>query len=430
MRQLIAFGGGATLAAILVLAITQAPLGSVLFFCCAAVSCIVYGLLLPRLLREAPDGVRPDRLLLVALLFAVAFRIPLAVAWVGPRSDMVRYRWDGRVQTFGYNPYLVVPDDPALARTHTDETRQMPSIHDRTPYGAAAQLFFRAVVTVADSSRFMKLALVLCDLLTITVLLGWLRDTKRSLWLALVYAWNPLVILEIAHSGHIDALGSLWIALSAWMLSTNRRMRAAIAFVIAVAVKLLPIVLIPLYWKRVRVRDAAAAAGVLLLLYLPFASAGALPLGAVPNVVEYVRFNGPAFRQLALTLSPRFAAAFALLAGLAVAAWMRRRYSVDEPAGWAWPMAVALAAAPVVYPWYLLCFTPFLFSRRALPLLVWTISVIPVYIVWELAYRYGHRWRVPAGVMWVEYGVVLVALGAGVTGVIRRERILQTEQRS
>jgi hypothetical protein len=93
-------------------------------------------------------------------------------------------------------------------------------------------------------------------------------------------------------------------------------------------------------------------------------------------------------------------------------------------------MAVALAAAPVVYPWYLLCFTPFLFSRRALPLLVWTISVIPVYVVWELAYRYGHRWRVPPGVMWVEYGVVLVALGAGVSGVMRRERILQTEQRS
>ena len=162
-----------------------------------------------------------------ALLFAVAFRVPLAVGWVGPRSDMVRYRWDGRVQTLGYNPYLVMPDDPAVAWTHTDETRLMPSIHDRTPYPAAAQLFFRVIVSIADSSLLMKIAA------------GRVRsadhrgaagrgfatpaDRRGS---SLVYAWNPLVILEVAHSGHIDALGSLWIAVSAWMLSTNRGMRA------------------------------------------------------------------------------------------------------------------------------------------------------------------------------------------------------------
>ena len=137
---------------------------------------------------------------------------------------------------------------------------------------------------------------------------------------------------------------------------------------------------------------------------------GTLPLGAVPNVIEYVRFNGPAFKWLALLVSPRAAAAIAVLAGLGVAAWMRRRYSADEPASWAWPMAVALVAAPVVYPWYLLYFTPFLFTRRALPLTVWTLSILPVYVVWELAYRYGHRWRVPVGVMWIEYGIVVVAV--------------------
>jgi hypothetical protein len=422
LPRLIVLGGSATLAATIVLAVTQAPLGSVLFFVCAGIPCVVYCLLLSKLMASAPAA-GSRRLLVAALLLSVAFRVPLAAGWVGPRSDMVRYRWDGRVQTLGLNPFLVVPDQPAVAWTHTDETRQMPSIHDRTPYAAAAQLFFRAVVGVADSSRLMKAALVLCDLLTIVVLLAWLRDTNRSPWLALVYAWNPLVILEVAHSGHIDALGSLWIAVSAWMLSTNRGMRAAIAFVVAVAVKLLPIVLVPLYWKRIRVRDGVVAGLVLLGLYLPFASAGTLPLGAVPNVIEYVRFNGPAFKYLALLLSPKSAAAIAVLAGLAVAAWMRQRWPADEPAAWAWPMAVALAGAPVIYPWYLLYFTPFLFTRRALPLVVWTLSILPVYIVWELAYRHGHRWRVPAAVMWVEYGVVLMVLmvltvlkGAGAKG--------------
>ena len=83
----------------------------------------------------------------------------------------------------------------------------------------------------------------------------------------LVYAWSPLVILEIAHSGHVDALARSLPPSSAWMLNTGRRMRAVLAFVIAVAVKLLPIVLIPLYWKRVQGPRSVAGAAVLLLLY-------------------------------------------------------------------------------------------------------------------------------------------------------------------
>jgi len=97
-----------------------------------------------------------------------------------------------------------------------------------------------------------------------------------------------------------------------------------------------------------------------------------------------------------------------VLAGLAVAAWMRARTSADDPAAWAWPMAVSLAAAPVIYPWYLLYFTPFLFTRSTWPLIVWTYSALPVYVVWHLS-RQGHRWIVPPWVMAVEFGAVLLA---------------------
>jgi hypothetical protein len=417
LRLLIRGGGAAVLASFIALAITQAPLGSPVFFALTIVPCLVYGLLVRELLDPAttPAGSRSPlpRLLVTALLFAVSFRLPLVFQHVGPDNDMIRYMYDGRLQRLGYNPFAVIPSDPAVASTHTDETRLMPSRNAATPYPAAAQLFFRLVVTVHESGRAMKIALNLCDLLTIAVLIAWLRETNRSPWLALLYAWNPLVILEIAHSGHVDALGALWIAVTAWMLSTGRGMRAAIAFVIAVAIKLLPIVLLPLFWKRVRARDAAVGALVLAALYFPFRSAGSLPLGAVPNVVAFIRFNGPLFKALARTLTPQGAAAVAVLAGLAVATWMRFTRSADDPAAWGWPMAVSLAAAPVIYPWYLMYFTPFLFTRAALPLVAWTYSAIPVYVVWHLA-RQGYRWIVPARVLWYEFGVALAALAAPV----------------
>jgi len=423
LRVLIHWGGAAVVAALAALAITEAPLGTPLFFALAAVPCVVYGLLLRRLLSrgagreawgaenaETADGKLPT-LLVTALLLAVAFRVPPAAAPVGADNDMVRYMYDGRLQRLGVNPFLVVPADPDVAWTHTDITRRMPSIRARTPYPAAAQLFFRAVVTIRETPRAMKWALVLCDLLTIWVLVTWLRQTNRSPWLALAYAWNPLVILEVAHSGHIDALGALWIAVSAWMLTTGRPMRASIAFVIAIASKLLPIVLVPLFWKRIRIRDAAAGAAVLFLLYLPFRSAGTLPLGAVPNVVAFIRFNGPLFKGLAALFTPQGAAAVAVLAGLALAAWMRFTRPADDPAAWAWPMAVSLAAAPVIYPWYLLYFTPFLFTPATVALVAWTYTALSVYVVWYLS-KLGHRWFVPVPVLWIEFGVVLAVLAA------------------
>jgi len=105
----------------------------------------------------------------------VVCRIPLMVGPVNYDSDMVRYVWDGRVQRFGYNPYAVVPSEPAVAHTHTADTVRMPSRHARTPYPPAAQLFFRLMATVWESARLMKSVLTLLDICTIFIVLRWLR---------------------------------------------------------------------------------------------------------------------------------------------------------------------------------------------------------------------------------------------------------------
>lgn len=396
----------------LALAVSQTPLGSPLFFALVGAAACAYVAMLAAIWRTTDTT---PRLLLTALLFAIAFRAPLAIAPVGPDNDMVRYLWDGRVQRFGFNPYLVVPADPAVAHTHTEQTRRMPSLRARTPYPPGAQLFFRLVVSIRESTRAMKISLVICDVLTILLLRRWLTVTGRSPWLALAYAWNPLVVLEVAHSGHIDALGALWITASAYCLARHRTALAAAALVLGIATKFLPIVLAPLYWRRIRWRDGLYAAALLSALYLPFASATAatdgtpLPLGAVPNVVAHIRFNGPIFKAITMVAPPQVAAAAAVLLGLGAAIWARRRLPVSDPAAWAWPMALALACAPVIYPWYLLYFTPFLWSRATVPLLVWTLSALPVYVVWERA-RQGGRWFVPPQVVAVEFVLIVATI--------------------
>ena len=82
-------------------------------------------------------------------------------------------------------------------------------------------------------------------------------------------------------------------------------------------------------------------------------------------------------------------------------------------------MAAALACAPVIYPWYLLYFTPFLFAAATLPLTMWTLTIMPVYIVWEIA-KHGGRWVVPTGLMAAEYGLPCAVLVWA--SVVRRRR--------
>jgi alpha-1,6-mannosyltransferase len=268
-------------------------------------------------------------------------------------------------------------------------------------------VFFRFVVSVRDSGRAMKLALIACDLLTMLVLWRWLGTSERDPWLLFAYAWNPLVVLETAHSGHIDALGALWIATAMFWLSRRRTLLGTVAFVLAVTTKILPIVLVPLLWKRITLRDAFVGAGLLVLLYLPYAT-GVDVLFGVQNVVQHVRFNGPAFRFVMNLTSPDVAARVALGAGLLTAAWFRWRSSVDHPPAWAWPMAAAVFGAPVIYPWYLLYLTPFLLLPATLPLVAWCVSILLTYRVWAIAAN-GGAWVVPGPIVLIEYSTVVVA---------------------
>jgi hypothetical protein len=74
----------------------------------------------------------------------------------------------------------------------------------------------------------------------------------------------------------------------------------------------------------------------------------------------------------------------------------------------AWPMAATLLFAPVVFPWYLLWLLPFLTSSSTLPIIVWTVSIIPTYIMWHFR-MLGRPWgALPAWVMVVEYGCMAV----------------------
>jgi Glycosyltransferase family 87 len=382
----------------------------------------------------------PRGVVVIGLVLAAVWHIEFLRLPAGADDDVHRYVWDGRLQRLGYNPYLVVPSDPAVKGLHTPETRSLNNPDLPSPYPPGAQLFFRSVTAIHESTFAFKVAFVVCELAITLLLLDLLRHTQGA-HLVLVFTWNPLLAVEVAGSGHIDIVGALLLLVSAAALVRRWRATAAVALGLAIAVKFLPVVLLPLYWKRVRIRDAALAAAVVGFLYIPFLNHDRIPIGSLGTYVQTFRFNGPVFAALNQVAAPQLLAGLAVLVGLVTATWLRSRgseWSPDEgtlttkdtdshrgdapglpPCNspspvvqgleFAWPMAASLLFAPVVFPWYLLGLMPFLMSSSTLLIVVWTVSIIPVYIQWHMR-TLGRPWgALPGWVMVLEYGCVAMA---------------------
>jgi alpha-1,6-mannosyltransferase len=398
------------LGAILLVALTicsrkLSSVGEPSFIIPLAVAGIAY-LLAIRELFSTPKF--PNRVIVVGLVLAALWHLPFLLMAPGSDDDVHRYVWDGHVQRLGYNPYIVVPSDPALGGLHTRDTRTLNNPDVPSPYPAGAQLFFRAITAIHESIFALKVAFVVCDLAIVLVLLDILRGSGRAAHWVLAYAWNPLLATDVAGSGHIDIVGVLLLLVSVAALVRRWRAAAALAFGLAVSVKLLPVVLLPLYWRRVRMRDAALAAVVVALLYVPFFNHGRIPIGSLGTYVQRFRFNDPVFLTLERVVAPQLAVGLAVLVGFLTAIWMRSKTPAWSSDAFAWPMAASLLCAPVVYPWYLLWLLPFVRSGSTVPIILWTVSIIPTFYVWHLR-TLGRPWLVPGWIMLLEYGSVATA---------------------
>jgi hypothetical protein len=72
-------------------------------------------------------------------------------------------------------------------------------------------------------------------------------------------------------------------------------------------------------------------------------------------------------------------------------------------------MAASLLCAPVIFPWYLLWLLPFVTSGSTLLIIIWSVSIIPTYLMWHWR-TLGRPWgALPGWVMLLEYGCVAAA---------------------
>ena len=332
--------------------------------------------------RRRPAG---RAVLVVVVAVAVLCRLALVAHEPVLSTDVYRYVWDGRVQAAGINPYRHVPQGSTLQGLRDPDL--FPFINRRhvpTAYPPSAQLLFRGVYSGRpDSIVWTKAAMVVLDLLAMVLLAALLARVGIDPNRAIVYAWSPLAVVEVGHSGHVEvALVVLVLAALHAALSRRRWLTGALLAAGAL-VKPYALVLAPALVARASLRAVAAVAlggvATAVILYLPFLSVGTRVIGYLPGYLREEGYSGGGGLYLLDLLGGGAAAGgdwagtaylTAVAIGLvALGVWCWRapvRESADVPRRALLLMAVTLTLLTPRYPWYWLAALALLpFARGA-----------------------------------------------------------------
>ena len=379
------------------------------FLLLAAIAFVAYMVASVRLLRP---GARGSRRLIVWLFVAgVAARAVLLPATPTLSTDIYRYLWEGRAVAQGYNPFALAPDAPELERYRDGLYDGVSHKHMETIYPPVAQAVFSLGARLSNGVTMQKLLFTLFDIATALALLMLLRARGRPAAAVVVYLWSPLVIIETAHSGHVDPVGVFFFVLGLWWLERERPASALVAGAISVLTKYLALVMTPfLLLRRNTAMWLPLAAGVVVLGFLPFAGAGEKLFASLRTYSEEWRFNGAAYELVSQVWNDPLAVrrVLALVAGVFILLQAVRQ---RDPVRYAfYAIGAVLLSAPTLYPWYIIWMVPLLCLVPNRAWILFTGLSMSSYWVWVVTAR-GGNWELPIAVYLIEYVPFLALLG-------------------
>jgi len=374
----------------------------------------------------------------VILFFSILFRLFLLFGTPTLSDDIYRYVWDGRVQQAGISPYLYPPEAKEL-KDLRDEHHPFinhPSI--RTVYPPVTQWVYRLGVWFHPSLLPQKCLFGLFDLGVIVILFFLLRNRSQSILWSVIYAWNPLVIVEFAGSGHNDSLMIFVWMLALLLFEKHRWGMGSGVLALAVQTKFIPLLGVPWLIHRGRLKYLLIFGAVLIAVLIPFL--GALKPGlnqlshSLSGAKTYAKdwiFNPGLYGLLAHAGFPRVALKpFLGVCLLGFFLLMSRVHKSDVLAYSFWTTFGLLLVSSVVHPWYVVWIVPFLCFFPLWSGLLWGALVNLSYVV-LIQYVQEGVWELPLWVSVVEYGVLFGVMGLSVTWyLVKRIKSLRKDSQA
>jgi alpha-1,6-mannosyltransferase len=214
---------------------------------------------------------------------SLLFRLCFLFATPLLSDDFYRFIWDGRLLAAGVHPFAELP------RYYIENNSSIPGIDLAlfnklnspdyfTIYPPVNQFVFWVAAKLSLNSIFasvviMRLFILGGDIGSIWLLKKILDHYQLPSKNILLYALNPLVIIELTGNLHFEALLIFFLLLSYWLLIKGRLISSAINFSLAICCKLIPVIFLPLLINRLGWRKSFIYYLVVgtstLILFLP-----------------------------------------------------------------------------------------------------------------------------------------------------------------
>ena len=378
------------------------------------------------------------------VLTGIFLRFILIFSFPNLSDDIYRFIWDGRLLINGFNPFDHLPKyyiEQSVAVNGIDAQlfSNLNSPEYFTIYPPVAQLTFAVAVwlfphSIWGSAIVMKSCLFLFETGSILLIINILKKLKLPVRNVLIYALNPLIIIEICGNLHFEGGMIFFLLLSVFILIkiddlTNRRLfYAATAFALSIASKLLPLIFLPFFIKRLGWKKSVTFFSIigviLLLLFIPLMNGvfiqnfgNSLNLYFQKfefNASIYYLFRWLGFKMIGWNMIAVIGPTLAICTPIAIF-WMAFREKIN-PSDWQslfvkmlWAICIYLFFTTTVHPWYialplvLCCFTKYRFP------VVWSGLIWLTYINYSYPVYHENLWIV--GAEYLILGIFLIYEG-------------------
>ena len=359
----------------------------------------------------------------VLLTAGILFRFCLIFSIPALSDDFYRFIWDGRIQELGFNPFDYSPRE---LLTHSNDlflNQLFPFLNSPdyfSVYPQFCQILFRIAAFIGQDNLHLnvitlKAMIFLSELGTIYLLHRLLILRKKEPSLLLIYALNPLVIIELTGNIHFEAFMISFTLLSILLLFNQKLSASAAALTLAIQAKILPLLAIPLLLREIGLKKTILWTLIILIVLVIMS----IDLLNEPKRMQHIseslnlyygkfEFNGGLyliFRSIGwwiMDYNP-IAIISKLLIFLSLAA-MFYVYLTEKDliSGLFWVLCIYLLFGAVVHPWYLaplLALSIFLKYRFVL---LWSALIPLSYFTYKVMPYSENYWLIG-----IEYVIVL-----------------------
>jgi len=359
------------------------------------------------------------------LILAIAARLGFLAFSPNMSDDVYRFIWDGKLQTHGINPYKYAPNT-LQDSLDIDQGlfQQLNSPTFFTVYPPLQQGIYAAASWLSNGNNsinllLLRLIIILADIAS--VLLIW-RLTQGNSLTTCLFAFNPLVLTELAGNCHFEGVMLSFILLFLWNIKQQQWKLAGITMGMAISIKLIPILFLPLmirYCGWIKSILVGLVAGFFTVLsFLPYYFEGIFQnyWTSVKLFLNYFEFNGSFYnvlreigyeiydKNIITELMPVLSAI--TLIALIVLIFLKKKNLEALMMTFAIVMTVRYLMATTVHPWYVI------------PLMVMTLFSNYYYAsIWLLVMPLSYYHYAPERVdsiysilLIIEYTVLAVAL--------------------